>query len=318
VAIREERTQTRAECPRCGYDLSGAVATWADRCPVEGLCSECGLGFRWSDVLGPERLAPGWSSEHGGGGAGSRAGRFVRTFARTLRPRGPWGSLPLGAPIHAGRLALFAVMVAGVAHAGTAAAGMVMSLSAWRGPGWPSVNVLFPGVPGRAGEVLSLALMPLASGGTIPVVPSPLVRLGLLWGALTPLPFLLLPATMSRARVRRAHLWRGWVLFLPVLCAVLLGAEVVVTAVHRWLTSGAGWRPWMSVMLRWAPALLLALPAWYWSWWRAFTERYLRLEHARGVTLAMLVIAFLLAAIALLLAGPGLADELGAMWVGLR
>ena len=40
-------------CPRCGYDLSGIVASWTNSCPLTGICSECGLKFRWGAVLMP-------------------------------------------------------------------------------------------------------------------------------------------------------------------------------------------------------------------------------------------------------------------------
>lgn len=36
-------------CPRCGYDLSGAVDAWRDQCPLEGVCPECGGRFAWGD-----------------------------------------------------------------------------------------------------------------------------------------------------------------------------------------------------------------------------------------------------------------------------
>lgn len=40
-------------CPKCGYDLSGAVRSWTDRCPTKGVCSECGLEFNWGVLLLP-------------------------------------------------------------------------------------------------------------------------------------------------------------------------------------------------------------------------------------------------------------------------
>src|SRR5262245_20022741 len=51
-------------CPRCGYDLAGTLALWRDSCPLDGACPECGLAFRWSDVLVPLRLMPRWLLEH--------------------------------------------------------------------------------------------------------------------------------------------------------------------------------------------------------------------------------------------------------------
>ena len=36
-----------AKCPRCGYDLRGAIATWTEQCPLHGTCAGCGLQFAW-------------------------------------------------------------------------------------------------------------------------------------------------------------------------------------------------------------------------------------------------------------------------------
>jgi hypothetical protein len=57
--------QRPAFCPRCGYDLSGTIAAWECSCPVDGVCGECGLGFRWAGlfrVREPEGHGnwPGW------------------------------------------------------------------------------------------------------------------------------------------------------------------------------------------------------------------------------------------------------------------
>jgi len=59
----------RIRCPRCGYDLRGAVATWTHECPMEGVCTECGLEFEWRELLNPEYRRPTWNIE----------------FARTIR-----------------------------------------------------------------------------------------------------------------------------------------------------------------------------------------------------------------------------------------
>ena len=45
----------KTSCPRCGYDLAGVVESWNHAeslsCPLNGTCSECGLGFEWADVF---------------------------------------------------------------------------------------------------------------------------------------------------------------------------------------------------------------------------------------------------------------------------
>jgi hypothetical protein len=49
-------------CPRCEYDLS-STASWTQACPLEGVCSECGTCFRWSDLLAASTPPPDWSPE---------------------------------------------------------------------------------------------------------------------------------------------------------------------------------------------------------------------------------------------------------------
>lgn len=51
-------------CPRCGYDLAGAVDAWTDRCPVSGTCPECGTVSPWRDVFDPSRVEIRWLVEH--------------------------------------------------------------------------------------------------------------------------------------------------------------------------------------------------------------------------------------------------------------
>ena len=49
-------------CPKCGYDQTGATATWKSQCPTRGVCSECGHPFEWSE---PFRILKEWGSEVG-------------------------------------------------------------------------------------------------------------------------------------------------------------------------------------------------------------------------------------------------------------
>lgn len=56
-----------AKCPRCGYDLAGEVGRWADVCPLDGLCPECGLGFEWRDLFDPRRQVLTGFVEHARG-----------------------------------------------------------------------------------------------------------------------------------------------------------------------------------------------------------------------------------------------------------
>ncbi|MFA6043781.1 MAG: hypothetical protein WC718_02250 [Phycisphaerales bacterium] len=44
------------KCLKCGYDVSGEIATWdaAGACPLEGTCPECGGALHWKEVFSPE------------------------------------------------------------------------------------------------------------------------------------------------------------------------------------------------------------------------------------------------------------------------
>ena len=59
-----DRART-ARCPRCGYDQRGAISTWTESCPLNGVCSECGLEWRWAEVFNPRLHRPRWCVEYG-------------------------------------------------------------------------------------------------------------------------------------------------------------------------------------------------------------------------------------------------------------
>ena len=53
-------------CSRCGYDLTGLVSGWRDRCPLRERCTEWGLDIDWRDQFSIAVL-PRWYVESGGG-----------------------------------------------------------------------------------------------------------------------------------------------------------------------------------------------------------------------------------------------------------
>lgn len=55
--------KSMVRCPRCGYDLRGVAAKWADACPLFGHCSECGYEIDWGIELGSRQIAPFWLIE---------------------------------------------------------------------------------------------------------------------------------------------------------------------------------------------------------------------------------------------------------------
>jgi hypothetical protein len=75
------------ECPRCGHDLRGVVASWREACPLTGICTECGLELEWADVLSARLSLPRWSVE-GCRGLHSWIKRLgPQLFMATVRPR---------------------------------------------------------------------------------------------------------------------------------------------------------------------------------------------------------------------------------------
>ena len=99
------------QCPRCGYDLRGAVAAWRDACPMSGTCTECGLTFRWGEVLVPSKFEPPWCVEFT-----RPPQRFVwaclGTIGRSARPLRFWSALNMSMPVRPARLSAYiAVLV---------------------------------------------------------------------------------------------------------------------------------------------------------------------------------------------------------------
>jgi len=100
-----------ARCPRCGYDLTGALKQWPDdACPLEGRCTECGLVFEWGDVLAPEQRESAWVLETDRPRR-SLPRRVLGTFVRSWRPRRFWSRLSMAQPARPRALAAYLLMM---------------------------------------------------------------------------------------------------------------------------------------------------------------------------------------------------------------
>ena len=258
----------RPECPRCGYDQSGVITTWAraepSACPLTGVCSECGLAFAWRDVLVPGRAGPAWCWERG---ERPSLRRFVSTAARTLWSGRFWGAMPLALPIRYGRLAVMAALPVALYH--LACVGLVVwdetQHAGWFGISRPAWAYAWP-----YGQ-------PIVFGIDETYVPM------LFWWWLLPvvamtLAMLALGASFRLARVRRAHLARAAAYAMPMAMTQAAVASVVIM-VGYWLSYSSRlgfWVPeweWQVIGM----GLWLVWFAWLVRWWVRMVGAYLRL-----------------------------------------
>ena len=272
-------------CPRCGYDVSGVVPTWKEQCPLEGTCSECGLVFVWVKIFRPERLHPAWSFEHV---KTKRVRAWFKTVFIATGPRKLWGEMSMAAPIRAWRLGLMVVVLVLLSHLASGALEWWKEYAAGFRFGWPSTRIAPAVFWTQFGKTMA---WPYGGGFYLQLI-GPLTRLLLMWGALIPLPYLVLVDTMKMAKSRPAHLVRAWAYFVPVLSAVLLVGE---TFPHiPWLIPSTRWP--VGVYRAWnvTSGLLAALAVfWYVRWWWQFTSVYLRLPQARLVVTLLLIVSLL-------------------------
>ncbi|GMV26354.1 MAG: hypothetical protein AMXMBFR58_23850 [Phycisphaerae bacterium] len=295
------------DCPRCGYDLSGAIATWTDACPVTGRCTECGLEFRWGEVIDPARRVPGWSFEHAARG---RLRAFIATLARLFVPRVFWGSMRMEFPFAPGRIVLlllvWCVVLLLVFDTVTVVWEYFVLSSSWA---WRSAD--------PASYVFSLLWPRTILGSselgyfTFGFIDRPVVTWWLFLGAcLTPIAFLLLTQTLQQARVRRLHLLRIWAYGIPVL--IVLGAMpwccedtyngIVQTSVGDTIIRSVGidqlrnevtGHGWQLLMVAWF--------AWQWLWWWRACSLYLKLPNAKSIAALLVLLGFLAAALPVVL-----------------
>jgi hypothetical protein len=283
-------------CPRCGYDLTGVVESWQTCCPLGGTCSECGLEFRWRELLSAEGQRLIGSFEHA---QFHIARAFLTTIWWTVRPWKLWSVIGMHHEIRWKRLAWFVVL-------GIPALQLVMSLVAYgvwlcsyllaptkfRYPGWPR-RVLLDALWFNADDLSFLAFF-------------------VTWWVLMPVTFLLLPVTLRKCRVRRAHLARiaaySLVFGVGVLAAIyelsyftrLIAFEICKILVRL----GVGTDPfslYQQLPLKALEQLRVGYviiffggPALFWG---LAGRRYLKIPHAWPVSLLMTFLSMLVVAL---------------------
>lgn len=226
----EARTELieRPGCPRCGYDLRGAVESWSESCPLAGTCSECGLAFEWANALRADRQRLPWLYEH------ARRwwsfGSVVRTLWMLLLPWRFWGRVRLHHGVVWRRLAVWiAFGLVGTTALGTVGALCVLALPmlapATFGPdGWGSGTAEDMSLAARSHFAWALPFKPdldwYMGPGWAPLrwVVAPLVGSTVAGAAMV----LACPSEWRRSKVRAAHLAR--------VAAYALSPAVVVLA----------------------------------------------------------------------------------------
>jgi hypothetical protein len=317
-------------CPRCGYDLSGTVASWTDSCPLLSRCPECGFEIEWLRLFVEQSDSAWWLFELDHAGP-VRA--FVRTSVAALRPRRFWSAVRVEYAVRRVRLAVFLIVLLVLAHgvvsvwAGLSAAKAAWGPwvhSSWRAPVPPVVGPapfrMPPLPPPTALESLTAAaaigaraaLNPYASRVLVftdaaAAAPRtwrvnhhfPMSRSMVLWvGAIALLPLTLGAArgVFREGRARAAHLWRVWVYgWVGCLGITLVATGFLVHASHR----PAGWssyrpRPPDGFDQVSDPAFWLGplLLCWCVIWWYYAAARYLRWERPLAVAVSACFAAF--------------------------
>ncbi len=300
-------TPAPQSCPRCGYDLSGTIATWRESCPLDGTCSECGLSFAWRDVLNPRHSVATWSFEH----ALSRpARRWFQTLLRSFWPLRFWRQLRMEHPVVTRRLALYIFPLVALAWIILGVSTVLVVLYSRSVPARPGAFAPPPLPTGYLLSVLAFPFhdLPLPYGSYAPLgIASPWARWALetmLWILLMPASFLMLAETLGKAGVRKAHLLRATV-YLAALAIIVVPIRGLADLCDAGMITRSGRVGIVAFILaplaRLAGAFIALFPM---LWWFCVVRTYLKLPHAAGVALVVWLVPRL-AAYALLYYSTG-------------
>jgi len=298
IEAPEERP---VRCPRCGYDLRGEMATGEQSCPIEGVCTECGLEIAWRELLNPTHIKPRWCVEY----AKSWwrvPGRAIRTLMATCWPWFFWRSLRMAHEIRWRRLRGYLLRWAFALYVLFCVCHATLAFAHWSNWMWR--------MPGRSVDpfnVLMTAVLPLSRTllwGRLGD-PSPREIFDRFWlpdlymltylvamHVLCAAGFTVLPVSRRWAKVRWGHIIRvllygfGW--FVPLIALGALGTAPVELYDVPPLREFGRTLATLAVLAAWShPAFLVV-------WWSTATGRYLKMRHPWGVGLAVVVMAGLI------------------------
>jgi len=310
-----------AGCPRCGYDLRGAMASWRETCPLEGVCAECGLAFAWGDLLNARLSVPRWCIE------AQRPHRafplqMIGTTWRLLWPAWLLRRLQMHHPIRPRRLAIHTGLLLLLLMAGVSVANGLQAWLFWHSlmvapPGYSTASTasglevalqaaLQPWSSRSAGRVTVTPTVvpavvpvriPVSSGGWSQIM-APASNFRYWWSEAAPLAvwltvpiacalaFACLPISRRRAKVRWAHIARLTVylyaLLMPLVSVFAVGLVVAQSNLPQ---AEIVSMLLLIVAICWWPLLLL--------FWAEAAGSYLRMEHRWAVAISVVVIGIL-------------------------
>ena len=325
-----------ARCPRCGYELRGALETWKHVCPINGVCTECGLEFEWGEFLCSRRAVPRWCMEYARGWGGITLAS-IKTVLVMLWPQKFWRDLKM---VHEPRwqrfsaLALLVLLLLYLAFAlsiGYQTYQEYQSLkqksisnnnSTSIAPFHPVVYGLYATInpfsdyqftytwtvgpntkakptrsPRQAARRYAKSLRPsrfwrevrmqIRNNQFIPfrgrMRMSVVIVQGLMLVALCPLAFVALPQSLRKAKVRWQHLVR----------IALYSWPIIVPSLGLYIRYGNGGWNFYSGIPQWlVPCSLIFMLTGLILWWSLAAKHYLKLPHAWGVGVSMVVLAY--------------------------
>ncbi len=247
---------------------------------MSGVCSECGLEFAWGELLGRHAVPPEWFAERRGSRFPAGPMMSARTWRRVMRPSQFWSGVRLGHPVDFNALSGFAFVALLMLYACGAAWALLWGLGIGNRTPWP------PGL------LLVTLLWPW------PFSTNPFFWIAPAAAALAPFVFLVLGATLERAKVRREHVWRAGVYGFLGVATIMLSfrlARVAILMVDQRRNAGPPTNPWEFLVVSgfrssWA---MLAAAAWLGVFWWFAVSRYMRLDSPRAVTASVVTIALL-------------------------
>jgi hypothetical protein len=289
-------------CPRCGYDLSGLVATWVERCPLEARCSECGLDFDCGNVLSQGVLGPAWSFEH------ARRRRLRAWWATSHKALRIWplvDGLRVDHALRPRRLLRFVGMWLLVGWLFASVLVFVVSPNrGWWGGGMG--DGLGKYEPFDVGEWLNMVrevawpygevYIPTGPGASLNFTFAPLLLVIYMPVLAVPLGMLVFSTTFATARLRQILLLRGLACSVPA--AVIAAHGLLLLLVLSVLLAGGPGRDGVLEII--AMGIWLGFNGWLLVWWWMFIKRHLRLRHALVTALLMVAQANLLTIVLLL------------------